>query len=527
MSRLRRLCEEISPREPVHANRSFAIEHLRPAARMLRLADMMVFTAAMQIPIDTMGVMHTKLKRVQWRRLQSQSHTPLLQVRIVRTHNPSRPLWLRAPSAAQLTRQLLRSCLDTLRLCRLPSEAPEFAELTSLVSAYSTEPARDATPGHGTAAQPAPPPTVEASRGSRSPRFSYLRSQPPRRDAERDAIPLDPAGPSWSKGSVECRSGSPNSITSWGARDRTGGAARSNLVLDGCAGASIADSAVSPGPAPPEEATLADWAASVDAVSVVEGQTPSDAVGVSFIAGVGGDGDDDNRRLETDLGIEAERLESEVERAWRAVPMGESGEGRGDEDSGGDCNGGEGGARRRRGSDEDGERAPLREGIAGGGAARLLTLRQLLRLHCFEQPAAPVLRARNELEAAIAAALSRAEQAALKHEPFLEAAALREGERGAPPPTIRTIDVGCVRVDGCELWADDESEAQLMPQYAQMGLTEQLACFDSEQLGAGSARVSLRDLVRSEVKKEKKEETVLESVMSLLKTVNAAQARSS
>ena len=71
---------------------------------------------------DALREFKSKLKFVQWRRLQTNAYTPVLQVRLERCFDGDKPLKLRCPSANELTTQLLHRCIEVLTPLSLPSE---------------------------------------------------------------------------------------------------------------------------------------------------------------------------------------------------------------------------------------------------------------------------------------------------------------------------------------------------------------------------------------------------------------------
>jgi hypothetical protein len=79
-------------------------------------------------------------------------------------------------------------------------------------------------------------------------------------------------------------------------------------------------------------------------------------------------------------------------------------------------------------------------------------------------------------------ALKRAEEAALRHPPFVAAA--REGgaqhELSERAPTLRSLDVGCIRVDGAELWPAEDREVDLAPYFAPVSLNSLVLEFGGE-----------------------------------------------
>ena len=101
-----------------------------------------------------------------------------------------------------------------------------------------------------------------------------------------------------------------------------------------------------------------------------------------------------------------------------------------------------------------------------------MTMRALLQKHFLDSPAPPVVAARRELESVMAKAIARAESAALTHPPFL-ATLSEEGQR-AMAHSLRTLDVGVIRIDGTDLWPDEGRECILEPLLAPMNLSEQL-----------------------------------------------------
>ena len=50
----------------------------------------------------------------------------------------------------------------------------------------------------------------------------------------------------------------------------------------------------------------------------------------------------------------------------------------------------------------------------------------------------------------------------------------------AQTPALRTLDVGCIRVDAVELWPNEARELTLEPYFAPMSLMEQLTGYGNE-----------------------------------------------
>lgn len=128
--------------------------------------------------------------------------------------------------------------------------------------------------------------------------------------------------------------------------------------------------------------------------------------------------------------------------------------------------------REREVGEKPSSRHPEREGVT-----KCATLCELLERHCITSPTLPLRRATADLQRAISSALARAEGAALCHQPFLEAAHLVANT--LPPPTVRTLDVGCIRVDGADLWPKEESEVSIPPLLAPMSIGEMLSSFST------------------------------------------------
>ena len=186
------------------------------------------------------------------------------------------------------------------------------------------------------------------------------------------------------------------------------------------------------------------------------------------------------------------------------------------------------------GAASDGDDATLITDLGPrGGLEQLPTMAELLLRHCINEPIPPIRKALHELEEAIKAALRRAEAAALKYGPFLDAAAsFHAGKQTAlPPPTVRTLDVGCIRVDGTELWPDEESELMIAPVLAPYSLSQQLGQFAASAGVEPSKRISLKELLKkqedeevqqAEVEKKKDGNSTIDSVLSFLKEKKGA-----
>ena len=101
-------------------------------------------------------------------------------------------------------------------------------------------------------------------------------------------------------------------------------------------------------------------------------------------------------------------------------------------------------------------------------------LYRLLEEHCLCSPNPSLCDVISQLEAALRKALDKAEVIAREHPPFLQAIDLPDGAsiELAPRSALKMLDVGCVRVDGTDLWPNEEAELDLPPVYAPLGFAE-------------------------------------------------------
>eukprot|EP00966_Prymnesium_polylepis_P311907 7207009-Prymnesium_polylepis.1 len=159
----------------------------------------------------------------------------------------------------------------------------------------------------------------------------------------------------------------------------------------------------------------------------------------------------------------------------------------------------------------------------------LHTLAELLDLHCIEEPIPEIRKAMSDLERAIGSALRTAEKQALSYELFLDAANLKgHGTR----PTVTTLDVGCIRLDGSDLWPDEESElVDASPIYAPLLVNAQLAVFNDaakekprEVILKSAIELEMETFAKEQAEARKREEekhaqgnAVIDVVMGFLK----------
>ena len=139
---------------------------------------------------------------------------------------------------------------------------------------------------------------------------------------------------------------------------------------------------------------------------------------------------------------------------------------------------------RHRCASSPGLAAATTDGAAAATTAALpaqpTTLRAYLRRHCLEEPIPLLAKTVASLEKHIGKAIARAEAAALAHPPFL-AGLTEEGRRQLSESSgLRTLDVGCIRVDGADLWPDEAKEIDLQPYFAPMSLAHQLGGYAGE-----------------------------------------------
>ena len=368
---LDRWLDESTPCPMVHSDQAVERVHQEPAARMLRLADMLVCSSVLQLPLDALREFTKKFKGSAWKRLTGADNTPVLTLLIERNANyggigsatGSKPLIIAAPSPTKLARQLLRHCVASLSELKLPSESGEFSALLKTHLHAQGELARE-----GAAAVRAP--TEE--------------------DEEEEAHKEEEAA------------GSSAFLT------READAARG---------------------------------------------TRSDAARGSSIAG------DVAARMESELEAMAERAWAQHVEAQKAEP----------------------GAAVQVAprSSKRSTAAPQRNRLVTPAAAPT-SLRRFLERHYFESPLPAVVKALDDLESAMAASIRKAEAVATAHPPFV-AALTEEGKRGlAQAPSLRTLDVGCIRIDGAELWPDEARECFLEPHFAPMTLHSILTDYAKE-----------------------------------------------
>ena len=117
-----------------------------------------------------------------------------------------------------------------------------------------------------------------------------------------------------------------------------------------------------------------------------------------------------------------------------------------------------------------------------GGAPEVerLGLCAFLRRHLLQSPTPAVRQLLADVEASVGAAIRRAEAAANRHPPFLAALSDEGSKDLGGAPSVRTLDVGCIRVDASGLWPDETREMDLAPFFAPMALDAQLSGYGGE-----------------------------------------------
>ena len=123
VEKLERWIAEAEPGKLRHTAAVIERNSLLPAARLLRLADMQIAGALMQLPLEALRSFSDRFKRYGWRRASSGTPTPVITLRIEASTGALRVL---TPDPRLLARQLLRHCVASLRGLRLPSEDAAF-----------------------------------------------------------------------------------------------------------------------------------------------------------------------------------------------------------------------------------------------------------------------------------------------------------------------------------------------------------------------------------------------------------------
>ena len=135
VEKLERWISEAEPTQLRHTAAVIERVSLVPAARLLRLADMYIAGALMQLPLEALRAFTDKFKGRGWRRAAGQG-SPVLTLRIEAS---SGVLHVLSPDPRLLCKQLLRHCVASLRGLTLPSEGVADALLDEHLVAQGTE----------------------------------------------------------------------------------------------------------------------------------------------------------------------------------------------------------------------------------------------------------------------------------------------------------------------------------------------------------------------------------------------------
>lgn len=397
---LERWLFEGKPCDMRHTDRTTERAHLHSAARIVRLADMMLCSAVLQLPLEALRAFTQKLRGSAWKRLTGADNTPVLTLRLEKNPDTSieavrTPLLLSAPSAGRLTHQLVRACVDSLKLLKLPSEHHQFNALMRL----------------------------------------HLREQG------------TPARPQATGGS--------------GSRDES-----TKQITSARAGVETAESDAAMDDEDEDEAEAAS--ATLDGADD-PARRGGDAIAPAAVAGMAGLADATFARLDA----MAERAWTEHLEAERAAE--EHREKRS--------------SRMQHAAEARAALPPMRGKMLVNPAPPPTSLRTFLERSYFDSPLPLVTKAIEELESALAAAIKKAERVALAHPQFLSALT-DEGQAGlAQAPSTRTLDVGCIRIDGSALWPDEARECELEPFLAPMSLEALMSDFAKEPPPQPKAKV--------------------------------------
>ncbi|KAL1522168.1 hypothetical protein AB1Y20_021807 [Prymnesium parvum] len=440
LRKLEKLCGETKAHKLAYATRAIAGEHLRPFTRrattpsqcvvsvwcclertalLLRKADMMIMGALLQLPLDALRDLQGKMKHVQWRRLTSTAQVPVLHVRVERRYDDeTQPLKINCPPAAELTATLLRNCVDALKGFTLPSQA-SMAAFSGIMDTHLYETVDE-------------PRLLEVMREQMAIASQHMARRTSGDEGE------EPDAAESTQGAVDAEMEAAN--LGWGTTLRGGAAARQAAKRAN------------------KDSRAAEKLAAEESSASFLGRRDEQRAKARTADGY--------RCVISELREMQVEIDSNAELAWKNH-RGLHVELRPDAS---DAAGAPAGAGESGGRVCVGRNSPRREGLPTTS-----TLEEMLVRHCITEPIGPIRTAMAELEHAMTGALRRAEAAALAHEPFLKAA--RSLNSKLPPPTVRTLDVGCIRVDGSSLWPSEESEVEVHPLFAPLTLSNQLECF--------------------------------------------------
>ena len=462
LARLDTWIEESAPAASLeHTAAQVRRQHLLVVGRVVRGADAGVMSAVLQLPLNALRAFRTHFKSLGWRRLTGNDAPPVLTLRIERTWasaaGVSQPLRLVSPSAKELVQMLLRRCVGCLQGLHLPSEAEAFAEALEL-----HEQAMLGIP------RPAKPAAVVPPLPDWCSWWSLLHPSPrPGTSGENDQ---ESAGAA--EAEAEAERAAQAAWATFGRYDLDGGGTidRKELQL------ALADLGLE---VTKEELSTLMSKFGRGATTGREGDLDMDTF-ATLVIGLS------RHRQAAHAAAEA-AAQAAAEAAAQAALVAA--------------------ARNPFATfDEPPPTAPaatatpalalssmafLLEGDHAAAAAfsaspapRLnrRTLRECLTQYYFECPAPPVVAILEELEMVLETALKRAEEAALRHPPFVAAARESGGqhELSERAPTLRTLDVGCIRVDGAELWPAEDREVDLAPFFAPVSLNSLVLHFGGE-----------------------------------------------
>ena len=455
LARLDTWIEEREPASLEHTAAQVRRQHLLVVGRVVRGADAGVMSAVLQLPLNALRAFRAHFKSMGWKRLTGNDAPPVLTLRIERTWasaaGASQPLRLVSPSAKELVQMLLRRCVGCLQGLHLPSEAEAFAEALEL-----HEQAMLGIP------RPAKPATVVPPLPDWCSWWSLLHPSPrPGTSGEDDQESAGAAA-----ADADAERAAQAAWATFGKYDLDGGGTidRKELQL------ALADLGL--------EVTNEELSTLLSKFGR-EGDLDMDTF-ATLVIGL-------NRHRQAAHAAAEAAAQAAAEAAAQAALV----------------------AAARNPFATFDEPPPTAVAAAATPAPALSsmafllkgdlaaaaafsaapaprpnrrTLRECLTQYYFECPAPPVVAILEELEMVLETALKRAEEAALRHPPFVAAA--REGgaqhELSERAPTLRSLDVGCIRVDGAELWPAEDREVDLAPYFAPVSLNSLVLEFGGE-----------------------------------------------
>ena len=492
LRKLDRWIVEAAPSDLRRTAESLEARHLLVAAACVRGADTMVSSALLQLPLHALRVYRSHFRSKGWRMLTSDA-PPVLTLRVERTPAAavaagSAPLRLATPSAKELTMMLLSRCVACLQGLKLPSEAAEFAPLLTLHedAQQVREQVLMEMKGAANAAAAADDDDDDDDDDDEGSNFRARQKAQAaqgalaaRRGAAAAAAAAEIAAQSAKVASAEheaaAEQAAQDAYMTFGKYDVDGSGSIDMTELK----LALADlqmevsdeelaglmAAYGRGEATLDMGTFSTLVVALHKHREVAAKAAAEAQAAAAEAAARG----------VEVSEEAAAAADGSSMAAFLTELAESGRPGTANTTASDAasaaaTSAAGGPRMRR---RLGKKLPL---------PNRRSLRESLAHYYLDEATRgpPVQQVLGELEAQLATALKRAEATALKHPPFL--AALDTTRRGelAQAPSLRTLDVGCIRVDGAELWPDEARELELEPFFAPLSLASMVLDFGGE-----------------------------------------------